>query len=179
MPDMTLRWPISRQKAWRRVFESLTLAVLFAVLANIFLFLQHVLLPGQPLLFSLAGLALAVFMLQGWRGIPIVGLGTLAFCLAQTEANYSLSGLTAMILGSTVQATLAAWLIGRRCGWGVFATPANVQRMLAATPLRLGVSFVVLVTLVSTLAPSVGTISLLLSGDTNRALAAAVWQTTG
>jgi PAS domain S-box-containing protein len=173
---MTPREHPSRQSGGRLLLESLTLTMLFFVLASIFLFMQNVLLPGRPLLFSSAGLALAVFMLQGWRGIPIVGLGTLAFCLAQTEANHSLSGLTAMILGSTVQATLAAWLIGRRCGWGVFATPASVQRMLAATPLRLGVSFVVLVTLISTLAPSVGTISLLLSGDTNWALAAAVWQ---
>ena len=177
VPNMTLRWQTLRPQAWRMLFEPLSMAVLFAVLASIFLFVQHALLPGQrPLFFPPAGLALAVFMLRGWHGLSVVGLGTLAFYLAQPDANHSLPVLTAMTLGPIVQATLAAWLIGRWGGLGAFATPVSAQRMQAMTPLRLGASLAALMTLISTLAPSVGVASLLLSGNADQALAVLVWQ---
>jgi PAS domain S-box-containing protein len=174
---VTLRTRISHSPAWRLLLEPLTMAGLFALLSSIFLFIQHALLPGQkPLFFPPAGLALAIFMMRGWRAIPVVLLGTLVLNLAQPDANHSLPVLTAMTLGPTVQAALAAWLIGRWGGLGAFATPVSAQRMRTMTPLHLGAIVAALMTLISTLAPGMGAVSLLLSGEADRALAIVAWQ---
>lgn len=174
---MMLRWHTSDLQVWQRLLEPLTIAALFAVVASIFLFAGYALLPGPtPLFFPPAGLALTAFMICRWRGFPVVGLGTLAFHLAQSGADDSLPMLCAMTVGPTAQAALAAWLIGRCCGLGTFATPASTQHMRTMAPLRLGARVAVLMTLVTMLAPAIGVSSLLLFGDADRALATIIWQ---
>ncbi len=174
---MKMRWYLSRSPASRLLLESIALAALFAVLASIFGLLQHALLPDRrPSYLPLSGMALAVFMVRGWGGLSVVGLGTLAFYAAQPLANHSLPVMATMTLGPTLQAAWAAWLTGRLGGLGAFATQASMARMRTMAPWRIGVYFGVLMLLMSTLAPGVAALTAWLSGDAGRAWSGADWQ---
>ncbi|MDD2881862.1 MAG: CHASE domain-containing protein [Rhodoferax sp.] len=127
-----------------------------------------------------AGIALGAFMLLGWRASAGVWLGAIAThgLFITDEINlHAMMSLVLMASGSTAQAAMAAWFSGRWLGLGQFATPASEQRMLHLTPLRLATVMAVLFALASTVAASIGTASLVLSGEAQRSAAAQVWQT--
>ena len=170
-----MRWYHSQSPVARRLLEPITLAALFALLASIFLLIRNLLPSESPLLFPPAGLALAVFLVRGRRGMSVVGLGTLAFYMAQADANHSLTAMAVMGLGPTLQAALAAWLVGRWCGMGAFATPASVQRARSMSPLAVGAGVAVLMALASTVAPGLEAARVLLSGAAHPD-SANVWQ---
>ncbi len=127
-----------------------------------------------------AGLALAAFMLCGGRAVVGVWLGALITQGVLFSGDFNQETLTAMLAmasGSTAQAALVAWLIGRWVGWGQWATPASHQRMMRTTPLRMAAMMLVVFTLATPLAASVGTASLVWSGQVPLFSVALVWRT--
>ncbi len=161
------------------LLETLILTALYAALGKVCTLLAHSLLSGNLFLFwPPAGLALAAFMLLGWRAGVGVWLGALATQGVLITGEVDLHAMVSLVVtasGATAQAALAAWLTGRLLGLGQFATPASTQRMLDMTPLRLATFMVVLFALTTTLAPSIGITSLVLSGETPRSAAPALW----
>ncbi len=143
--------------------------------------LAQTLLSGNLSMFwPPAGLALAAFMLLGWRASAGVWLGAMATHAVLISGDIDLHAVMSMAVmatGSTAQAALAAWFIGRFLGLGIFASSFSQQRMLRMTPLRLAAFTAVILALATTLAPSVGTASLVLSGEAERSAAATLWNT--
>jgi|GEM_PF-1138099 len=170
-----------RPKARRLLLETLILAALYAALGKVCTMLAHSVLSGNLILFwPPAGLALAAFMLLGWRASVGVWLGAIATqgVLFSGELNlHAMMSQGVMASGSTAQAALAAWLAGRLLGLGQFASPSSEQRMMRMTPLRIATFMAALFALATTLASSIGTASLVLAGEAQRAAAATLWQT--
>ncbi|MBC7718985.1 MAG: CHASE domain-containing protein, partial [Chitinophagaceae bacterium] len=171
----------SALQAGHLLLETLTITGLYVTLGKACLLLAHSLLSGNIILFwPPVGLALAAFMLLGWRasaGVWLGAIGTQAGLISGEINLHVVVASVAIASGSTAQAALAAWLTGRLLGLGKFATPASGQRMLRTTPLRIATCMATLFVLATMLAPSIGTASLVLSGDVPRSAAATLWHT--
>ena len=124
-----------KRPAWRFLFETLVLTTLYVALGKVCTTLAQAMLSGNLSVFWLpAGLALAAFMLLGWRagvGVWLGAMVTHAVLISGDIDLHAVISLAVMASGSTAQAALAAWFIGHFLGLGVFASPSSHQRMLS------------------------------------------------
>ncbi|MDO9280117.1 MAG: CHASE domain-containing protein [Polaromonas sp.] len=172
---------VSATQVGARLLETLIITALYGALGKLCLTLPNAFMAGPlPLLWLPAALALAAFMQLGWRASAGVWLGALAAGSSLISGDINQHAVASLVLiasGSTAQAALAAWLIGRFLGIGQFTTPASQQRMVRMTPLRLATFMTVLIALATTLVPSIDTASLVLSGEAPRSAEASLTRT--
>jgi PAS domain S-box-containing protein len=139
------------------------LALAYFILAKLGLALAS-LHPSASPVWPPSGLALAAFLLWGYRVWPAIGVG--AF-LANATTFGSLATSLAIAAGNTAEAMLTAWLL-RLCSSGAetFRTPAGVARFAA---LALGPG--------AMLSATVGVTSLVLAGHAEAAKFTGIWTT--
>jgi len=143
------------------VFELLGVGIAYFVLAKIGLTLALI-NSSTSAIWPATGFALAAVLLWGYRVAPAVLIASFA---ANVTNIGSISEATAIALGNTLEALVAAWLINVWCdGRETFATTTGVAK------------FALVCVSSTTLSATVGIGSLIFSGDAPTSLAVA-WMT--